>query len=161
MGKKNTYHHDQQDRIYTKLLGHLKHVRLDQKSLLVGMATSFLVSGTAGHLFSDFTKMDVFTSVSQNSAMEGPKTSALFFAARYNLFPEGFDQWALADETGWTVAHEAATYGHLPEGLDFSLLKLADRHGVTVASIQKRVPQETQTQHADNKLQSSNLLSMK
>lgn len=47
--------------------------------------------------------------------------------------PPGFDQWDLADEDGWTVAHEAAQYGHLPPGFD--QWGLANKDGWTVAHV--------------------------
>ncbi|RMF99912.1 MAG: hypothetical protein D6735_14530 [Acidobacteria bacterium] len=45
--------------------------------------------------------------------------------------PKDFQNWALADETGRTMAHEAAAYGHLPP--DFDRWELADEDGNTVA----------------------------
>jgi hypothetical protein len=34
------------------------------------------------------------------------------------FLPDGFQDWTLADETGWTVAHEAAEHGCLPPDFD-------------------------------------------
>jgi hypothetical protein len=45
--------------------------------------------------------------------------------------PEGFDQWALSDNWGHTVAHEVAQYGRFPEG--FNQWGLKDNHGWSVA----------------------------
>ncbi len=55
----------------------------------------------------------------------------LFRTAGDDTFPKSFDQWELADENGWTVAHIAAVTNHLPE--DFSLWSLASNTGWTVA----------------------------
>jgi hypothetical protein len=33
----------------------------------------------------------------------------------YRALPEGFNQWTLADESGWTIAHVAARMGLLPQ----------------------------------------------
>jgi hypothetical protein len=54
--------------------------------------------------------------------------------ARHCHLPDGFDQWDLADGDGWTVAHEAAKWGHSPPppGWDEKVLGLKDRHGLTV-----------------------------
>ena len=54
-----------------------------------------------------------------------------FEMAREGTLPEGFDQWHLADEDGWTVAHVAAGWRHLPK--DFNQWELADKDGWTVA----------------------------
>jgi hypothetical protein len=45
--------------------------------------------------------------------------------------PSTFNRWEIADEDGWTVAHEAAKYERLP--VDFSQWGLADDSGWTVA----------------------------
>jgi hypothetical protein len=42
-------------------------------------------------------------------------------------------QWTLAVDMGWTVAHEAATWGMLPR--DFNQWSLTDYNGVTVARV--------------------------
>ena len=52
-------------------------------------------------------------------------------AARQGKLPDGFDQWELSTEGGWSVAHEAACYGELPE--EFNQWELADSKGWTVA----------------------------
>jgi ribosomal protein S18 acetylase RimI-like enzyme len=54
-------------------------------------------------------------------------------AAWNNHLPAGFSNWDLADNEGWTVAHEAAFYGHLPEGFDQWGLK--DNDGKTVEDV--------------------------
>jgi hypothetical protein len=51
--------------------------------------------------------------------------------AKWGRLPTGFDRWDLADNDGWTVAHEAVQWGHLPEGFD--RWDLADNDGWTVA----------------------------
>jgi hypothetical protein len=54
--------------------------------------------------------------------------------AKSGTLPPGFDRmWGLANERGWTVAHEAAKHGHLPKGLD--RWGLADEYGRTVAHV--------------------------
>jgi len=36
-------------------------------------------------------------------------------AAGNGTLPKDFSLWDFADNTGWTVAHEAAAYNHLPK----------------------------------------------
>ena len=43
---------------------------------------------------------------------------------------KGFNRWRVADNTGWTVAHEAAKHGILPD--DFDQWDIADENGWTV-----------------------------
>jgi len=48
--------------------------------------------------------------------------------------PEGFNQWDLSDEEGFTVAHAAAIGGNnLPEG--FNQWGMRDSEGFTVADV--------------------------
>ena len=54
-------------------------------------------------------------------------------AAHCNNLPRGFDQWDLADYRGWTVAHEAAAHGGLPK--DFTGGHWQDRKGTTVYGV--------------------------
>ena len=54
-------------------------------------------------------------------------------AAANGDLPEGFDQWDIADETGWTVAHVAAVHGRLPKNFDKWDLK--DKSDVTVRQV--------------------------
>ena len=54
-------------------------------------------------------------------------------AASEGHLPPDFDQWGLADDSGWTVAHEAASEGHLPP--DFDRWEIADDTGWTVADV--------------------------
>jgi hypothetical protein len=56
-------------------------------------------------------------------------------AARLGCLPADFNQWALAADKGWTVAHEAAMYGRLPENFDIRLWSMVDSTGVTVAKV--------------------------
>jgi hypothetical protein len=51
--------------------------------------------------------------------------------ARSGDLPADFDQWGLADENGWTVAHTAALHGHLPVG--FNMWDMSNNGGWTVA----------------------------
>jgi hypothetical protein len=51
--------------------------------------------------------------------------------AKQGTLPPDFDQWELAGENGWTVAHSAAEYGHLPKAFD--RWNLAVCNGWTVA----------------------------
>jgi hypothetical protein len=53
--------------------------------------------------------------------------------AEKGTLPADFDQWELADKDGWTVAHQAAYYGHLHGTSD--LWGLADKDGWTVAHV--------------------------
>ncbi len=57
----------------------------------------------------------------------------LFKMAGDNTLPRDFDQWSLADETGWTLAHTAAACSHLPE--DFNQWNLANKTGWSVAHV--------------------------
>mgnify|MGYP005858664235 CR=1 FL=1 len=53
-------------------------------------------------------------------------------AAKQGKIPNGFNQWEIADRIAATsVAHVAARYGNLPKGFDCWELKA--RHGWTVA----------------------------
>ena len=44
-----------------------------------------------------------------------------------------YEHWGLSDEHGWTLAHQAAKYGHLPEAGIFWNFK--DNNGVTVREV--------------------------
>ncbi|WP_419635178.1 hypothetical protein [Thiolapillus sp.] len=55
----------------------------------------------------------------------------LFKQARDGTLPPDFDQWALANEFGRSVAHVAAIYGHLPP--DFDRWEISDATGCTIA----------------------------
>lgn len=46
-----------------------------------------------------------------------------------------YDFWDFADESGWTLAHQAALFDHLPE--DFNQWDLQDSTGQTVADVVK------------------------
>ena len=59
----------------------------------------------------------------------------LFEQAREGTLPPDFDRWEIADDTGWTAAHEAASEGHLPP--DFDRWGLSDDTGWTVADVVK------------------------
>lgn len=52
-------------------------------------------------------------------------------AATYNKLPNYFSNWIIADTSGWTVAHEAAKHGHLPT--DFDQWDLCDKLKWSVA----------------------------
>ena len=53
--------------------------------------------------------------------------------ASTGTLPWNFDQWDLADENGWSVAHEAAAFSNLPK--DFNQWDLISKKGWTVAQI--------------------------
>ncbi|MDR1857115.1 MAG: hypothetical protein LBR22_08180 [Desulfovibrio sp.] len=60
--------------------------------------------------------------------------SAAFFCAYIGAFPKGFDKWDIRTEGGWTVAHEAASRGTLPEDISDEILALREgKEGPTVA----------------------------
>jgi hypothetical protein len=65
--------------------------------------------------------------------IENPEQYYDYFAelAYKGLLPEGFSNWGLCDEDGWTIAHMAAHWGNLP--LDFDMWELVDNDGRTVA----------------------------
>jgi hypothetical protein len=57
----------------------------------------------------------------------------LFQKARDSALPEDFEGWSQADETGWTVAHEAVYLGTLPKGhKGAAFWKLKTHRGETV-----------------------------
>jgi hypothetical protein len=55
--------------------------------------------------------------------------------AKVGMLPADFDQWQLADMQGWTVAHIAALYRHLPDNFKQWGLASADNDGWTVAHV--------------------------
>lgn len=55
----------------------------------------------------------------------------LFEQAAEGKLPPDFDQWAIADEVGRSVAHVAAIFGHLPP--DFDQWGIMNNEGWTVA----------------------------
>ncbi len=58
-------------------------------------------------------------------------TKAAHYYVHDVRLPNDFPYWNLADDSGWTVAHEAADYGTLPE--DFDKFGLKTKKGWTVA----------------------------
>jgi hypothetical protein len=57
-------------------------------------------------------------------------------AAGYGHLPAGFSQWDITTKSGWTVAHVAASMGHLPTDLaDFAYWDLTDYSGKTVSQL--------------------------
>ena len=57
----------------------------------------------------------------------------LFTQAHTGTLPPDFEEWGIANDYGWTVAHEAAYRGHLPP--DFDRWTLATYNGVTVRDV--------------------------
>ena len=57
----------------------------------------------------------------------------LYKLASKGALPDGFDQYDLADNNGWTVGHSLGLHGHLPD--DFNHYDLADHNGLTVAQV--------------------------
>ena len=53
--------------------------------------------------------------------------------ATNGILPEGFNQWSLCDENGWTVAHSAGICGNLPK--DFDQWGLTTKSGLSVAYV--------------------------
>ena len=58
----------------------------------------------------------------------------LFEQAREGMLPPEFDQWDLSNESGWSVAHVAASEDHLPT--DFDRWGIANVAGCAVAHVQ-------------------------
>ncbi|MDR1857114.1 MAG: hypothetical protein LBR22_08175 [Desulfovibrio sp.] len=57
-----------------------------------------------------------------------------FFCAKIGALPKGFDKWDIHTEEGWTVAHEAAKRGTLPEDISDEILAMrGGKEGPTVA----------------------------
>ena len=54
----------------------------------------------------------------------------LYTQARNGTLAEGFNQWRISDETGWSIAHQAAYFNTLPEG--FTQWNLTNSDGKTV-----------------------------
>lgn len=128
--RKNTYR--EAESITNRVLGQLKSLKFDSKSLLVGMTAAALANAAIpSGPFAAFSDTDAYKAAIKEAAPEGMRVSANFFAARYGLLPDNFNEWGMADDSGWSVAHEAALYGHLPDG--FEHMDLADRRGTTVA----------------------------
>jgi hypothetical protein len=63
-------------------------------------------------------------------------------AAKYRCLPENFGQWILADENGWTVAHEAAYQGEV-FSKNFKGLDWSDNNGVTVREVANEFPSKS------------------
>lgn len=57
----------------------------------------------------------------------------LFSKAENGTLPPDFQDWDICDEDGWTIAHQAAFWGHLPD--NSHCLNLKDKQGNTVADI--------------------------
>jgi hypothetical protein len=74
----------------------------------------------------EYSKHDVYPMTKQYSYDEAK--NLLLNGA---VLPQDFDQWTLADEYGWTIAHEVAYRGCLPE--NFSQWDMADNNGWPVA----------------------------
>ncbi len=97
------------------------------------------IMGTQGGTFSmmvqEFaTNNDGGGSLSSARIEDPMEETTLFIGlAKDGHLPEDFNQWSLADEHGWTVAHEAAKHGHLP--VDFEGWSLEDNFGQNVAHV--------------------------
>lgn len=68
-----------------------------------------------------------------NFCPESMKFQQAFEWVKRNAIPDDFQDWALKDENGWTVAHEAAIRGTLTESFDQWALATPD--GRTVAHV--------------------------
>jgi hypothetical protein len=71
----------------------------------------------------------------QYSLKEAEQYAKYEAPAKHGSLPSDFKDWSIANAHGWTIAHEAARYGHLPVfGPDaFNQWRLATRIGWTVA----------------------------
>jgi hypothetical protein len=58
------------------------------------------------------------------------ETKAVFIQAHNGDLPVNFDQWELVTHGGWTVAHEATQWDHLPD--HFDRWGLTDDNGLSV-----------------------------
>ena len=132
--RKNTYKNNLS--ITQRVLDHLKELKIDSKSVLLGVTMAAVAGSSAPGVFASFADTDNYKSAIKEVATEEMRTSANFFAARFGMLPDDFNEWGMADESGWTIAHEAALYGHLPDG--FEHVEMADRVGETVAQALKR-----------------------
>jgi ankyrin repeat protein len=56
-----------------------------------------------------------------------------FMAARIGILPKNFNRWSESNDSGWTVAHEAAENGHLPA--DFDRWEIVDDGLYSVAHV--------------------------
>lgn len=127
--QKNTYKFRRS--LAEKVIDHLKKCNIDAKSVLIGATMTAIAGSTAPGVFASFSETEAYKRVARNVDLTNAETSKEFFAARFGLLKDDFQRWGLADETGWTVAHEAALFQNLPE--DFPHMEMADRRGVTVA----------------------------
>lgn len=127
--QKNTYKFRKS--LTEKVLDQLRKCNIDSKSLLIGAAMAAIASSTAPGVFASFSETEVYKTAVKDIDLTNMITTSGFLGARYGLIEEGFRGWGIADETGWTVAHEAALFGNLPE--DFEHMEMADKKGTTVA----------------------------
>lgn len=85
-----------------------------------------------------------------STSLEDYSLEVLFEMAADGVLPEGFNDWSLSDEDGWTIGDEAATYGQLPEGFD--QWSLADENEWTIAHSAAgggKLPKDFHTTHPD------------
>jgi len=127
--QKNTYKFRKS--LTEKVFDQLKKCNIDSKSLLIGAAMTAIASSTAPGVFASFAETEVYKVAARDIDLTNVITTSGFVGARYGLLEDGFNNWGMADESGWTVAHEAALFGNLPE--DFEHMEMADKRGVTVA----------------------------
>lgn len=134
--------------IVQKVMGHLKNCSFQPKSVLVGIAIAAFAGNAGSSIFQEFEKTKAFQTAALHTP-ENMKTSALFFAARYDLLPIDFVDWNYKDESGWTVAHEAALFGNLPK--DFENMHWEDNNGISVA---EALEQGVQNEKMSNEISS-------
>jgi hypothetical protein len=127
--QKNTYKFRKS--LADQVIERLKKCSFDSKSMLIGAAMAAIASSTVPGVFASFGETEVYKVAAKDIDLTNAITTGSFVGARYGLLEPGFDAWGLADESGWSVAHEAALFGNLPE--DFPHMEMADKKGVTVA----------------------------
>lgn len=92
-----------------------------------------LIRSTANHKFHPLTAINQL----EMNKIRIERTIARFNWYRdmikSNTLPEGFNRWDIADEDGWSLAHEYVCYRELPAG--FSQWELSDLNGRTVAHV--------------------------
>ncbi|MDR1857721.1 MAG: hypothetical protein LBR22_11335 [Desulfovibrio sp.] len=90
-----------------------------------------LQAAMLGRLPEGFDDWDV--KVEKGLKKSDPPAPLAFHCARHGCLPKWFDRWDIALEDGWTVAHEAARHGTLPERVGDEVLEMTggkDGHSV-------------------------------
>lgn len=80
-----------------------------------------------------------FRAWSIKALVGGRSVSVAEVAARFNSLPEDFNEWAIADEKGWSAAHVYASMRPMPE--NFNQWDISTVKGVTVRDLEAHMKQ--------------------